>query len=182
MKTLPPAQRRLEKKREAFEHAGSSHLAYQIRYRGNAPCHQITTRGRMKAITLLALAGAFFLSHQVHAAVQTPTPPAQQQLIPTAVRSSEALTFVSQFNHEAYRVDIYIPRGTPPPEGYPALYVRDGDIIFSTFADAIRNKSKSREIELAVVVGISGADSPNGANCMHNFTYADLSTVENPLW
>ncbi len=69
---------------------------------------------------------------------------------------------MSQFSHEAYRIDIYIPKGTPPPGGYPALYVLDGDIVFATFADAVRNKSKAKEIEPAVVVGISGADGPKG--------------------
>lgn len=132
----------------------------------------------MKSITWLTLAGAFLLSHQVTAASQTAAPDHQQQFSPTTVRFSETLTFVSQFNHEAYKIDIYIPKQTPPPGGFPALYVLDGDMVFGTFAEAMRNKSKLKEIEPAVVVGISGADAPNGANRTHDFTYIDLSTAE----
>ncbi len=118
----------------------------------------------MKSITFLALAGAFFLSNQTHAAIQAAAPPPQLQPMPATIKSGETLTFESQFNHEAYKIDIYIPKGTPPPEGYPALYVLDGDMVFATFADAVRNKSKLKEIEPVVVIGISGADGPKGGN------------------
>ncbi len=132
----------------------------------------------MKSITFLALAGAFLLSNQIHAAIHSSAPPPQQRPTPVTVESSRTMTFVSRFNHEAYKVDIYIPKGAPPPGGYPALYVLDGDTVFATFAEAVRNKSKVKEIEPVVVIGISGADGPKGGNRTYDFTYSDMSPEE----
>ncbi len=132
----------------------------------------------MKSMTFLALAGAFLLSNQIHAAIHSSAPPPQQRPTPVTVESSRTMTFVSRFNHEAYKVDIYIPKGAPPPGGYPALYVLDGDTVFATFAEAVRNKSKVKEIEPVVVIGISGADGPKGGDRTYDFTYSDMSPEE----
>ncbi|PAD38879.1 hypothetical protein CHH53_08915 [Terribacillus sp. 7520-G] len=57
-----------------------------------------------------------------------------------------------------YRVQIYIPEQSPPPEGFPVIYVLDGHMYFGYGADVIRNQSFNASktgIEPAIIVGIA---------------------------
>ncbi|MFT4112613.1 alpha/beta hydrolase [Silvibacterium sp.] len=135
----------------------------------------------MKSVRILAtlLACSFPLCATAdpaqHADTET-TPPAQ-----ATVPSSRTYTYVSAFNHERYGVDIFIPRGTPPPGGYPALYLLDGNVLFATFADAMHNKSNAGEVEPAVIVGIRSTDTPDGGDRTYDFTYSDMSPREKSI-
>lgn len=52
---------------------------------------------------------------------------------------------------DAYRIFIYRPERTAPPQGYPVVYLLDGNAIFGTAVEAIRF---SPRLEPAVIVGI----------------------------
>jgi predicted alpha/beta superfamily hydrolase len=52
-------------------------------------------------------------------------------------------------------VKIAVPAATPPSTGFPTIYVLDGDAFFSSVAEAVRRRSEVRELEPAVVVGIT---------------------------
>lgn len=100
---------------------------------------------------------------------------------PTAqatIDDTRSFDFVSTFNHESYRIKILIPRGTPPAGGYPALYVLDGNVLFSTFAAAVRNESQAKERTAAVVVGIESGPGDNAADRTLDFSPTDLSAYE----
>ena len=57
-----------------------------------------------------------------------------------------------------YRVQIFVPEQSPPPEGFPVIYVLDGHMYFGYGADTIRNQAGNAPktgIEPAIVVGIA---------------------------
>jgi len=106
-------------------------------------------------------------------------------------RDPRQIEIASASSGEHYVVRVYVPRQAPPPSGFPVLYVLDGNVLFNTFADAMRNRSQAGEIEPAVVVGVSSADGPNGGDRTFDFTWTDLTTQEkevikdlgdNPRW
>jgi len=58
-----------------------------------------------------------------------------------------------------YRLRISLPQTPPPPEGWPALLVLDGDAYFGLATDATRNRGDlAGEIEPCVVVAIGYPD------------------------
>ena len=64
-------------------------------------------------------------------------------------------------NGMAYRIGIWIPPGTPPPGGFPAVYLLDADALFGTFVEAIRRSSRRPDatgIGPAAVIGIAHDD------------------------
>lgn len=57
-----------------------------------------------------------------------------------------------------YHVQIYIPEQSPPPEGFPVIYVLDGHMYFGYGADTMRNQAGNAPktgIEPAIVVGVA---------------------------
>ncbi|MET0935911.1 MAG: alpha/beta hydrolase-fold protein [Luteibacter sp.] len=97
------------------------------------------------------------------------------------IESTTYFDFVSTFNHEAYRVKVYIPPGKSPEAGYPTLYVLDGNILFSTFAGAVRNEAQAKEREQAVVVGIESGEGKDGGDRTFDFTPSDLTAYEKKI-
>ncbi|URL57008.1 alpha/beta hydrolase [Luteibacter flocculans] len=91
---------------------------------------------------------------------------------------TRSFDFVSAENGESYRIKVYIPDGTPPATGYPAIYVLDGGNLFGTFAGAIRNQGGAQERAQAVVVGIEDGPGDNSADRTLDFTPSDLSAYE----
>lgn len=97
------------------------------------------------------------------------------------LRSSMQLVLHSSINGSDYLIQIFIPRRPPPPSGYPTLYALDGDALFATYAQAMGNRSGAHEIVSAVVVGISGAPGPHGADRTRDFTFSDLTPYEKSI-
>ncbi|MFT3778761.1 MAG: alpha/beta hydrolase-fold protein [Ottowia sp.] len=61
-------------------------------------------------------------------------------------------------NGTGYRVNVWLPPGPPPPAGFPALYVLDGNALFGTFVEAVRRGSRRPDatgIGPAAVIGIA---------------------------
>ena len=104
-----------------------------------------------KILTLLALALALAGTAQI---VSAQTPATAPALAPSALPLSRQYDFTSKINGKSYRVRVAIPFTPPPPDGYPALFVLDGDAFFATFAEASRVRLLGGEVEAAVIVGI----------------------------
>lgn len=66
-------------------------------------------------------------------------------------------------NGEAYRVMVAWPEVPPPPGGWPALYVLDGEDYFGVVAPALRqltNAEAETNIAPSLVIGIEAGPSP----------------------
>jgi len=78
-------------------------------------------------------------------------------------------------NGKAYRIRVSIPQSPPPKDGFPILYVLDGDAYFGSFADAVALRGTlGREIAPAIVVGVGRPPSDDLASLfadrMEDFT------------
>lgn len=62
----------------------------------------------------------------------------------------------SSFTGRSYRIYVAKPveAESPPPEGYPVIYLTDGDLDFHTAADALMMQSIGLEVKPAYIVGI----------------------------
>lgn len=116
-----------------------------------------------------------------HAATPTTLAPVLQDLPKAELRSTAQFVLQSAINGKAYRIQIFVPRRPPPPAGYPTLYILDGDALFGTYAQAMGSRSGAHEIESAIVVGISSAPGPNGADRTRDFTFSDLTPHEKTI-
>ncbi|HEY0802074.1 MAG TPA: alpha/beta hydrolase-fold protein [Steroidobacteraceae bacterium] len=75
--------------------------------------------------------------------------------VPATLEGTRQFDFKSTVNGHAYRVKVFVPRTAAPPLGFPVIYVLDGDAFFGTFAEAVRQRAAVRELQPAVVVGIT---------------------------
>lgn len=75
------------------------------------------------------------------------------------VELANAVQFVitSKINNRRYRIYLAMPEGSPPPSGYPALYLLDGNMMFPTAA-TLAAMGKWRGARPAVIVGVGYAD------------------------
>lgn len=85
------------------------------------------------------------------------------------IRSDEGVT---------YRIFVSRPEGTPPPAGYPVLFVLDANAMFAGFAEARRIHSGFAEgRDKMIVVGIGyPIDKPYADRRMEDFTAPFRST------
>ncbi|MGC1548291.1 MAG: alpha/beta hydrolase-fold protein [Rhodanobacter sp.] len=132
----------------------------------------------MRSAITLAFASAFFLPLIALASSQEKAPVANATTAAATIESSRTFDFISKYNGEEYRVNVYLPRKKTPTNGYPALFVLDGNALFGTFAEAMRNRSMAGEIESAVIVGIASGEGDHGADRTLDFTSTDMSTYE----
>lgn len=94
------------------------------------------------------------------------------------LESAQSYSFVSRINAEPYEISVYVPKCSAPKAGFPTIYVLDGGNLFGTFVNAVSNEGSSKEIEPAVVVGISNGSGKNGSNRTFDFTPSDLTAYE----
>ncbi len=77
---------------------------------------------------------------------------------PVVLPNAETWDMTSKFTGRTYRIYVAKPMTAeaeaPPKEGYPVLYLTDGDFNFNTAADALMMQSIGREARPAYVVGI----------------------------
>lgn len=74
------------------------------------------------------------------------------------IPNTRHIEFVSKVNGHRYAIDVALPFKAAPAQGYPVLYVLDGDIYFATATEAARTQ---RQIAGGiVVVGIGYPDDP----------------------
>lgn len=93
----------------------------------------MTKRAIPLAILVAACVAGFVNPSPAHSATQnTAGPPWTAQ---AAVPSSYRMKFDSGINGETYTLFIRVPVTPPPPQGYPVIYVLDGDFNFGTAAN-----------------------------------------------
>ncbi|MGC4110319.1 MAG: alpha/beta hydrolase-fold protein [Nocardioides sp.] len=81
-------------------------------------------------------------------AAEAKTPPAA---ILAQIPRSEQIDLVSPSNG-SFRIMISAPRGKAPPQGYPVVYLLDGNSVFGTMTEAVR--MQEGRIGPAVIVAI----------------------------
>jgi hypothetical protein len=87
----------------------------------------------------------------------TATDPAATPVRSPLVRpDAEQWDITSKITGRTYRIFVAKPAGSdaPPPEGYPVIYLNDGDLDFHTAADALMLQTIGREVKPAYVVGV----------------------------
>jgi len=92
-------------------------------------------------------------------ALAAPSPaqaPATPVHAPVTRSDSEQWDVTSKITGRTYRIYVARPaqKEPPPPEGYPVVYMTDGDFTFHTAADAATVQSMSREVKPAIIVGV----------------------------
>lgn len=78
-------------------------------------------------------------------------------LPPFSLPRSQARTVHSASDGQEYRIFVAWPDGTPPPGGFPVVYLLDANAMFGTLVEAIRMRAARPEmtgVSQAVVVGI----------------------------
>ncbi len=78
------------------------------------------------------IAAFLYLLMASQAQAQTAGPPWPAQV---SVPSTHRIQFNSAINAESYTLSIHVPVTPPPPEGYPVIYVLDGDLLFGMASD-----------------------------------------------
>ncbi|HWE44829.1 MAG TPA: alpha/beta hydrolase-fold protein [Caulobacteraceae bacterium] len=106
-------------------------------------------------------AAAIFLA--AAAAPTEPTPAAPPSAAETAGHPSDVslpdtkrIPFVSKVNGHGYSIDVYLPATPPPADGYPVVYVFDGDAYFPSVVAV----SQADLTSPAIVVGIGYPRDP----------------------
>lgn len=73
---------------------------------------------------------------------------------PVQVEGAKTYDFRSAVTGRDYRLFVYIPDGPPPPDGFPVVYVLDGNSSFYSALTSARSQAMFGEIRSAIVVGI----------------------------
>lgn len=94
---------------------------------------------------------------------------------PVTLALTEAWGCYSEEIDEPYEIRVSLPKAFPPVEGYPVIYVLDGNAYFQFVRDAIRLQSKNALktfVEAAIVVGIGhpGEDEEVSKRRFYDFT------------
>lgn len=88
--------------------------------------------------------------------------------------------FTSKINGRAYRIFVDIPDGEPPADGWPVLFLLDGNLHFAPAAVLARALAMAAEIRPAIIVGIGYPDSDPLAGMTLRFK--DLSLPASEAW
>lgn len=116
------------------------------------------------------LAAFLLVVPMLAAATQAPGAPVPAGYVMPA---TEAWSFSSD-DGEVYRIFVSVPRGDPPEDGFPVLYVLDGNAMFAGFAEARRiQESAAPDIGRTIIVGVGyPTTQPYDARRLYDFTPA----------
>ena len=84
----------------------------------------------------------------------------EQRAAPSTVAAAYALPETESWELKgedgySYQIFVSMPKGDPPPDGYPLLYVLDGNAMFAGFAEARRIQAFAlSDVGKSIVVGI----------------------------
>ena len=82
-----------------------------------------------------------------------------------------------------YRIFVAVPPAPPPPEGYPVLFLVDGNACFGTVIDAIRLQSPWPDLSGVEPMVVVGVGYPGDAAFNHRRRSFDLAPpLRNPTW
>lgn len=107
--------------------------------------------------------------------------------LPAAARSqsemaidAERVDFTSSVNGRPYRLLISVPARPAPPDGYPVVYLIDGNLHFGITVDTARIQARWPEVRDPVIVGIGyPTDSVTSALDVRN---KDLTSPTSDAW
>lgn len=100
---------------------------------------------------------------------------------PGAISTTEEWEMTSRITGRSYHIYISKPAAsTPPPGGYPVIYITDGDYMFHVAADTLTMQSAALQAKPAIIVGIGYGD---GFVATTRNRYTDLTpTQADPAW
>jgi len=87
--------------------------------------------------------------------VTTALSPSQPE--PAALPGAARFDFHATGGDALYRVFVHAPEGEAPPDGWPVLYMTDGNAVFATAVDALRAQSlypRGTNVEPGLIVAI----------------------------
>lgn len=73
---------------------------------------------------------------------------------PVFISKAQQFDFRSKVNRRTYRLMVSVPVEAAPNQGYPTLFVLDGNHFFGTANEAARRQSMAKMTSPAIVVGI----------------------------
>lgn len=79
----------------------------------------------------------------------------------------------SVYTNYSYRISIYLPKGEPPKDGYPVVYILDGRNYFDFAKQVVRLQSRNAKktgIQEAIVVGICHREENERIRRFYDFT------------
>ncbi|MDB5584937.1 MAG: putative esterase [Bradyrhizobium sp.] len=116
---------------------------------------EISRRAAMAAIAASAAAPMTSMLSPGTAATAG-TSPVSLARSPVVRPDAEQWDMASKITGRTYRIFLAKPAGagSPPPEGYPVIYLNDGDFEFHTAADALALQAVMGEVKPAYLVGI----------------------------
>jgi hypothetical protein len=97
----------------------------------------------------LAAALAFLVTAG-QALAQPPGPPWPAEV---STPSTRRIQFTSAIDGERYTLAVSVPLTPPPPDGYPVIYVLDGDFLFGTASDIGLAIGDPRRAPVVVAIG-----------------------------
>lgn len=103
----------------------------------------------------LAMGIALALAHATPGAMAQEQK-AQAQPAEVTITNTRAIDFVSSVNGHRYRINVALPLQPPPPAGYRAIYIFDGNGYFGSMTEAVRLNGNATDV---IVVGIGYPDS-----------------------
>lgn len=93
---------------------------------------------------------------------------------PVAIPRSQDIELVSRESGAPYRVMLWRPAAEPPPEGYPVVYLLDGNAMFGMVTDIVNTRSRdpgAGGMRPAVVVGLGyPSEEPYDARRAFDYT------------
>lgn len=126
------------------------------------------------ALVMMALTPAGAPAHEAMGALV----PAKT---PGAISTTEEWKMTSKTTGRSYHIYIAKPAaGTPPPGGYPVIYLTDGDYMFHVAADTLTMLSAALQAKPAIIVGVGYGD---GFLATTRNRYTDLTPSQaDPAW
>lgn len=70
-----------------------------------------------------------------------------------SVPSSRSIQFTSAINGEPFTLFVHVPLTPPPPDGYPVVYVLDGDFLFGMASDISLTIGNPKLTPVVVAIG-----------------------------
>ena len=107
--------------------------------------------------------------------------PAAASISPATIPLTRQVDFTSGINGKSYRLQVALPFSPPPPNGFPVVYVLDGDYYFGTFAAAARGRAMfGQDLQAAIIVGVGYPDASEDPKVSMVRRSLDLTPTEDP--
>ncbi|WP_208592103.1 alpha/beta hydrolase [Gracilibacillus suaedae] len=93
------------------------------------------------------------------------------------IPNTERLKIEAGYSNRSFQIDVYQPNLPVPEQGFPVIYLLDGNAIFSTVVDAVRLQARRPErtgIHSAIIVAIGyPIEEPFSKERFYDYTLAE---------